>query len=110
MLNKTIRSIIIVTIQLIVPVSLLMIIAPQIVDHTNQFRHLTEFFNQHQHHFFLAHCSFYLALFLIWPHLIKLTITRLNSEPDAAIIKTAINTRWYLIAAMAFFELLAWWK
>ena len=110
MLTKTVRSIIIVTIQLIVPVILLLIIAPQIVDHTHQFRHLTEFFSRHQLHFFLAHCSFYLVLFLVWPHLIRLTITRANSEPDAAQIKTVTNARWYLIATMAFFELLTWWN
>ncbi len=110
MLNKTVRSIIIVTIQLIVPVTLLLILAPQIIDHTRQFNHVREFLNKHQLQFLLAHCSFYLALFLIWPHLINLTISRLNSEPDSARIKTATFARWYLIAAMAFFELLTFWK
>ena len=110
MLNKTIRSTIIVTIQFIVPAVLLLIFVPQLLNHTYQLSQARAFFSTHQLHFLLAHIGFYLALFWIWPLLIKLIITRLNSEPDTTQIKTAITARWYLIAAMAFFELLAWWK
>ncbi len=110
MLNKTIRSTIIVTIQFIVPAALLLIFVPQFLNHTHQLNQARSFFKTHQLHFLLAHCSFYLALFWLWPLLIKLTITRLNSDPDTAQIKTAIQARWYLIAIMAFFELLTWWK
>lgn len=110
MLNRTIRSTIIVTIQFIVPAVLLLIFVPQLLNHTHQLNQARTFFNTHQLQFLLAHISFYLALFWIWPLLIKLIITRLKSNPDLAQIKTAITTRWYLIAAMAFFELLAWWK
>jgi hypothetical protein len=110
MLNKTVRSIIIVTIQLIVPVTLLLIIAPQIIGHSHQFDHLGAFLNNHQLQFLIAHCCFYLALFLIWPYLIKLVISRQSNEPNPASIKTATFARWYLIGAMAFFEFLTWWK
>lgn len=110
MLNKTIRSTIIVTIQFILPAILLLILAPNLLNHTHQLHHARDFFNKNQIHFLMAHCSFYLALFWIWPRLIKLITTRLNSEPDAEQIKTAISARWYLITIMAFFELLAWWK
>jgi hypothetical protein len=110
MLNKTIRSTIIVTIQFIVPAALLLIFAPQLLNHTHQLNQARAFFNTHQLQFLLAHISFYLALFWIWPLLIKLISTRLNSKPDTTQINTAIKARWYLIAAMAFLELLAGWK
>ncbi len=110
MLNKTIRSTIIVTIQFIVPAALLLIFAPQLLRYSHQLNQVRAFFNTHQLQFLLAHVSFYMALFCLWPVFIKLIITRLNSSPDVAQIKTAITARWYLIAAMAFFELLAWWK
>ena len=110
MLNKTIRSTIIVTIQFIVPATLLLIFAPQLLNHTHQLNQARAFFNTHQLHFFLAHCSFYLALFALWPLLINLIMTRMNSAPDKTQIKSAIQARWYLIAVMAFFELLTWWK
>jgi hypothetical protein len=110
MLNKTIRSTIIVTIQFIVPAALLLILAPQFLNHTHQLNHARDFINKHQLEFLLAHCSFYMALFWMWPMLIKIITARLNSAPDTTQIKTANFARWYLIAAMSFFELLTWWK
>lgn len=110
MLNKTIRSTIIVMIQFIVPATLLLIITPKLLNHTHQLNHALDFFNKHQLQFLLAHCTFYLALFWLWPQLIKLATTRLNREPNAAQIKSAISARWYLITTMALFELLTWWK
>jgi len=110
MLNKTIRSTIIVTIQFIIPAALLLIFAPQLLNHTQQLNQARAFFNTHQLQFLLTHCCFYLALFWIWPQLVKLAITRSGSEPEVTQIKTAITARWYLIAVMAFFELLTFWK
>lgn len=109
MLNKTFRSTIIVTIQFIVPAMLLLIFAPQLLNHTHQLKAIHAFFNTHQLHFFLAHCCFYLALFALWPPLVNLIVTRINSASDIIQIKSAIQARWYLIAVMAFFELLIWW-
>ena len=89
---------------------LLFIIAPQLINHTHQLNQARAFFNTHQLHFLWVHVCFYLALLGLWPWLIKLLITRLNSDPDPSQIKTAISARWYLITAMAFLELLGWWK
>ena len=110
MLNKMTRSTIIVTIQCIVPAVLLFIIAPQLLKHTQQLNQAHYFFNNHQLQFLLAHCGFYLTLFAIWPSLIKLITTRLNSPPDESALKVAISARWYLITAMAFLELLTRWN
>lgn len=110
MLKKTIRSTIIVTIQFIVPTALILIFAPQLLNHAHQLNQVRAFFNTHQLQFLLAHICFYLVLFWLWTWLIKLSTTRLNSRPDEAQIKTAISARWYLITTMAFFELLTGWK
>ena len=110
MLNKIIRSTIIVTIQCTVPAMLLFIIAPQFINHTHQLNQARDFFNTYQIHLLLAHLCFYLTLLGLWPWLIKLIITRTNSALNTTQIKTATSARWYLIAVMAFFELLTWWK
>ena len=110
MLNKVIRSTIIVTIQFIVPAVLIFILAPQLLNHTHQLSSIRDFFNQHQLEFVLLHCGFYLGLFWIWPRLIRMIATSQSTNPDVTQIKSAISARWYLITIMVFFELLSWWK
>ena len=106
MLNKTIRSTIIVTIQFIVPTMLILTITPQLLNHIPKLNHARAFFNTHHLHFLIAHFSFYLTLFWSWPLLIK----RISNNSDITLITTAISARWYLISTMAFLELLTYWK
>ena len=106
MLNKYVRSTIIVTFQFILPAMLLLILVPQCLNHTHQLSQAKAFFNAHHFQFLLAHSSFYLVLFLLWPLIIK----SLTNNPETQQIKIALSARWYLIAIMAFFELLVWWK
>lgn len=106
MLNKYLRSTIIVTFQFIVPAMLLFIVAPQCLTHAHQLSRAQAFFTTHQFQFLLAHSGFYLALYWLWP----LIIRSINNNPDQKQVKIALSARGYLIAIMAFLELLVWWK
>jgi len=110
MRNKFIRSTIIVLAQYVLPALLLLIITPQVMNHAGQLNQTQTFFKTHQAALLLAHGLFYLILFLLWPHVIKLIISRRDHFPDSATIKTATSARWYLLAAMVLFELLIYWK
>ena len=108
--NKYLRSTIIVTIQCIVPAMLLFLIAPQLIHHSGELNQVQIFFKAHQGMLFIAHNLFYLSLFFLWPQVINLTVSRKNHAPDTNQIKIALSARWYLLAAMAFFELLIFWS
>jgi hypothetical protein len=110
MLKKYIRPTIIVMIQVILPVVLLLLLAPQLVQFNYEFNLVQHFFISHQIGFLIAHCSFYLVLYWLWPRIISSYIKRTNNEITTEQIKSALNARWYLLAAMASFELLAWWR
>ncbi len=106
MLNKTIRSTIIVTFQTLVPAILLFFIAPQVLKQANLLNQAEYFLNNYRLQFLIIHAGFYLVLFWCWP----IVITLMNNTTDQNTLKTATSARWYLITAMAFFELLINWK
>ena len=106
MLNKTIRSTIIVTFQTLVPAILLFFIAPQVLKQTHLLNQAQYFLNNHRLQLLLIHSCFYMALFWCWPIVINL----MNNTTDKNTLKIATSARWYLITAMAFFELLINWK
>lgn len=108
MLNKYIRSSIIVTLQVILPVVLLLLSAPFFLKFSNEFNQVQVFFRNHQIGFLIAHSIFYLILFWIWPKLIKLYCSK--HEVSAELIQLAMQAKWYLLGIMAFFEMLAWWR
>jgi hypothetical protein len=110
MLKKYIRSTIIVMIQLIVPVALLLILAPQLFQFHNGFNQANHFFLIHKTGFLITHIFVYLALFWLWPRIIRSYIKKSYSEITKEQIKVALSAKWYLLAAMAFFELLVWWR
>lgn len=109
MRNKYLRSTIIVTVQCIVPVLLLLVIAPLLINHVAELTQLQKFIEAHRVALLLTHGLFYLSIFYLWPHIIKQIISRQNDCPDTTQIKIATSARWYLLAAIAFFELLVYW-
>ena len=109
MRNKYLRATIIVTAQCILPVLLLLCIIPVLINHAHELNQLQKFIQAHQIALLLLHSLVYLSCFLLWPYLIKLIISHQNNRPDINQIKIAISARWYLLAAVAFFELLIYW-
>ena len=109
MRNKYLRSAIIATTQCIVPVVLLLIIAPILINHASKLTQLQKLIEAHQIAILSTHGVFYLSIFILWPHIIKQIISRQNDCPDTTQIKIANSARWYLLAAIAFFELLVYW-
>lgn len=110
MQNKYLRSTIIVTVQCILPALLLFIIAPLLINHTAGLIQLQRYIQDHQIALLLTHGLFYLTTFCIWPHFIKRIISRQNDCPDTTRIKIATSARWYLVAAIVFFECLVYWS
>ena len=110
MLTKYIRSTIIVTIQVILPVVLLLLIAPQLLQFSHELNQASNFFLMHKIGFLLTHIIFYLALFWLWPRIIYFYIRRSTNEITPVQIQSALKAKWYLLSAMAFFEFLVWWR
>lgn len=108
--NKYLRSTIIITAQCIVPAMLLFIITPALMNHSEQFNQAQTFCRVHQMILLMVHGLFYLSLFLLWPHFIHLIVSRQHHQPGANQINIARSARWYLLAAMIFFELLMLWS
>lgn len=109
MRNKYLRSTIIVTVQCIVPVLLLLVIAPLLINHVAELSRLQKFIEAHRVALLLTHGLFYLSIFCLWPHFIKYTISYHSDYPETNQIKIANSARWYLLAAIALFELLVYW-
>lgn len=109
MQNKYLRSTIIVTVQCIVPALLLLVIAPLLINHATELTQLQKFIEAHKIALLLIHGLFYLSIFSLWPYVIKRLTSRQNHCPDTTQIKIANSARWYLLAAIAFFEFLVYW-
>lgn len=110
MLKKHIRSTIIVLFKCLVPVILLLLLAPLLLQFSQQINQFQHFFDTHQIGFHIFHGLFYLAIYWLWPRLIHAHIRHNKNDITTDQIRTAQNARWYLLAAMAFFELLTWWR
>lgn len=109
MLNKYIRLTIIVLIKFILPAVLLLLLVPQLLQFGNELNQIHRLLQAHQIEFLIAHNSFYLLLFWFWPRVINSIVNRNDFEISPAQIKSALRSRWYLLAAMVFFEVLVWW-
>lgn len=110
MLNKRFYKSIIGISKFILPVVLLLLLAPQLIQFSSELGTINDFFKAHQIGFLLCHMLFYLALYWAWPKLITGMINRRRDELDEAQIKLALQAKYYLLAALIFFELLIWWR
>ena len=106
MLRQSIQRFIIATIQLTGLAILALVLAMTMLHHTNQLNHWHDFFAHFHRLFFIVHGVFYIALFSLWPHAIRLMANRQQTIPSFKQIKTATNARFYLISAFLLIELL----
>ena len=110
MLNKYARTTIIAITKYILPVVLILLLAPQLVQFSPQLTKANQFFHLHQIVFLLLHSLFYLALYLLWPRIIHALVNRNAYEITQEQINSALNAKWYLLATLVFFEILVWWR
>ncbi|OCH99175.1 hypothetical protein A8135_07970 [Legionella jamestowniensis] len=110
MLNKQLYKSIIGISKFILPVVLLLLLAPQLIQFSSELGTMNDFFKNHQIGFLFCHMLFYLTLYLAWPKLITSLVNRRSHEFDEVQIKLALQAKYYLLAALIFFELLVWWR
>lgn len=110
MFNQYIRTPIIVVTKYLLPVLLLLLLAPQLLQFSPQLTQVNQFFHTYQTPFLAVHSLFYLALYWLWPHLIHYRMTRNTQEPSPERIQLALNAKWYVLASLVFFEALVWWR
>lgn len=110
MLNNWFYKSIIGISKFILPVVLLLLLAPQLMRFSIEISSMNDFLKIHHVGFLLCHMLFYIALYWAWPKLITSMINRRQDELDEAQIKVALQAKYYLLAALIFFELLMWWR
>lgn len=110
MLNKYVRTTIIAITKYILPVVLLLLLAPQLVQFSPQLTKTNQFFHLHQAAFLLVHSLFYLALYWLWPRIIHTLVNRSPHDITQEQLNSVLNAKWYLLAALVFFEVLVWWR
>ena len=110
MLNKYVRTTIIAITKYILPVVLLLLLAPQLVQFSPLLTQANQFFHLNQVAFLLLHGLLYLALNWVWPRIIHALVNRSPHEITQEQINSALKAKWYLLAALVFFEILVWWR
>jgi len=110
MLNKYIRSTIIIIVQFFLPGVLLLLLTPQLLQFNQELHKAQNFFVSHKTGFLITHLLFYLALLGVWPLITNAYVKRSQHEISTEQVHSALNAKWYLLAAMIIFEFLAWWK
>ncbi|AOU64467.1 hypothetical protein [Legionella pneumophila] len=110
MLNKRFYKSIIGISKFILPVVLLLLLAPFLIQFSTELSTMNDFFKTHQIGFLICHTLFYLAFYWAWPKLITGIVNQRQHELDEAQIKLALQAKYYLLAALILFELLVWWR
>ncbi|AMQ28368.1 TPA: hypothetical protein KKX32_000316 [Legionella pneumophila] len=110
MFNKRIHKSIIGISKIILPVGLLLLLTPQMMQFSSELNLVNRFLQAHQMSFLFFHSLFYLALYWCWPKLIIMLVNRCHHELDEAQIKLAVQARGYLLTALVFFELMVLWR
>lgn len=105
MIKNYIRSTIIVVVRILLPIMVLLVLAPLFIN--------TKVINQLQqpvfHPWFIAlHALFYLTLIFLWPKLLQHLHKQnpINTEQ----LKTALKVRWYLLTLFLFIDALMLWR
>ena len=106
MRNNYLRSTIIVMIQVILPLFVVIILASQLVVHAEILQHTAHFLQAHRWSFFIGHALFYLVFYFLWPVIVNNIMARQQVTIDSRQTQIAISARWYLLAIMAFCEIL----
>ncbi|MFO8488039.1 hypothetical protein SC409_05235 [Legionella pneumophila serogroup 1] len=105
MIKNYIRSTIIVILQILLPITALLILAPLLIN-----TKVINYLQQPVFHpwFIVLHALFYLSLILLWPKLVQRIHKQnpINTEQ----FKMALKIRWYLLALFLFIDVLMLWK
>lgn len=106
MLKKYIKFSIIGIVKTVLPVLLILCIAPLLLENTSTFSNWREHFAHFKWFFLFIHTIFYALIFFAWPHLVSLYARKQEKPPNTLQLKLAIKARWYLVGALVVFELL----
>lgn len=101
MKKSFIRSSIIVLIQAILPIIVLLIVSPWLINQSTSLKSWQAFFNQNHAFFLLAHIVFYIMLIWLWP---KLVYTLQTERTNQQQLHLAMQARWYLVTIFMFIE------
>lgn len=105
MIKNYIRSTIIVILQILLPITALLILAPLLIN-TKVINYLQQ--PVFQPWFIVLRTLFYTSLILLWPKLVQRIDKQnpINTEQ----YKAALKVRWYLLALFLFIDVLMLWK
>lgn len=107
MVINSLRSLIIIIGQCLLPVALLVVLTSQL-DSVNQALHqLATIFRQHQAGLFITHSFFYISLWWLCPFIIQINLNDGHDREQRVAI--ALRARCYLLATLGCLELLLWW-
>lgn len=110
MFNRYTRLIIINLIKMIIPVSMLFLIAPQLVHINKTLNEIQIFLSAHQIIFLISHLLFYVVVYLLWPKIVQVFLFRKKHTLAPAQIHLVLSARLYLLGILLFIELLIWWR
>ncbi|KTC93570.1 hypothetical protein [Legionella cincinnatiensis] len=105
MIKNYMRSTIIVILQILLPITALLILAPLLIN-TKVINYLQQ--PVFQPWFIVLRTLFYTSLILLWPKLVQRIHKQnpINTEQ----YKTALKVRWYLLVLFLFIDALMLWK
>ncbi|AWN73407.1 hypothetical protein LEAN103870_11270 [Legionella anisa] len=105
MIKNYIRSTIIVILQILLPITALLILAPLLIN-TKVINYLQQ--PVFQPSFIVLHTLFYTSLILLWTKLVQRIDKQnpINTEQ----YKAALKVRWYLLALFLFIDVLMLWQ
>lgn len=110
MLKKYLRSTIIVITQAILPITALFLLAPYLLQRTENLQKLQVFLSDWNLLFLSIHALFYCLIFFMWPAFIRHLCRRRQIKINASELKQAIDARCYLLSAFILLELFMLWR
>lgn len=110
MLKKYLHTTIIGIFQTILPIMALLLLAPYVLNRTDNLHSLQNFLHNWDTLFLVIHALFYCVLYFAWPTLIHRLCKNKAIELNGFEYKQALSARWYLLSAFILFELLMLWR
>ncbi len=110
MLKKYVRLTIIGITQAVLPITVLALLTPYLLERTENLQKLQVFLSDWNLLFLIGHALFFCLIFFIWPAFIRHLTRRRQIEINASELKQALSARWYLLSAFILLELLMLWR
>jgi hypothetical protein len=110
MLKKYLRLTIIGITQAILPITVLALLVPYFLEHTENLHKLRGFLSDWNLVFLVIHALFYCLIFFLWPAVVRHLARRRQIEMSASELTQAIGARCYLLSAFILLELLMLWR